>query len=166
MHDDFPSLYAYNRWADRRVLDACRKLTPEQYVAEPAPGWSSVRTTLVHLAIVTNGWIRGVAGETVGMPPSEAELPTVADAERLLDQAYQIIDRVLPTLTAEQLATPRTFRGAGRSAVLPPWAVLRHIVNHATYHRGQLASKLKRFGIEQSPTDFIFWVFEQMPKPA
>jgi hypothetical protein len=29
MHDDLTSLYAYNRWADRRVLDACRMLTPE-----------------------------------------------------------------------------------------------------------------------------------------
>jgi hypothetical protein len=24
--------------------------------------------------------------------------------------------------------------------------MLRHIVNHSTYHRGQVASKLKRFG--------------------
>jgi uncharacterized damage-inducible protein DinB len=31
MYDDFVSLFAYNRWADRRVLDACRKLTDEQY---------------------------------------------------------------------------------------------------------------------------------------
>ena len=43
MNDDFASLYAYNRWADARVLDACRKLSPQQYAAEPAPGWSSVR---------------------------------------------------------------------------------------------------------------------------
>lgn len=164
MHDDFHALYAFNRWADKRVLDACRLLTPEQYVAAPAPGWSSVRATVYHIAIVTNGWIRGVAGETVGMPPSEAEVPTVDDAERLLVQAQQIIEKLLPTLTPDWLATPREFRGAGRSAVLPPWAVLRHVVNHATYHRGQIASKLKRLGIEQPPTDFIFWVFEQMAK--
>ena len=33
------ALSPINRWADRRVLEACRKLTAEQYVAEPAPGW-------------------------------------------------------------------------------------------------------------------------------
>ena len=38
MHDDFASLFAYDRWANGLVLDACRKLTPEQYDAEPAPG--------------------------------------------------------------------------------------------------------------------------------
>src|SRR5947209_15789075 len=105
MQDDFASLYAYNRWADRRVLDACRTLTPEQYVAEPAPGWSSVRSTLVHMAIVTEGWMRGVAGENVVNSPTEAELPTVDGAERLLDRAHDIFDGLLPTLTPERLAT-------------------------------------------------------------
>jgi uncharacterized damage-inducible protein DinB len=164
MKDDFASLYTYNRWADRRILGACRKLTAEQYVAEPAPGWSSVRATLVHLAIVTEGWLRGLTGEVVGAPPSEAEFATVDDAERLLERAYQTLDGLLPALTPERLAAPMTLRGGGRSAVLPPWAVLRHVVNHATYHRGQIAAKLKRLGVEAPATDFIFWALEQMPQ--
>jgi uncharacterized damage-inducible protein DinB len=41
--------------------------------------------------------------------------------------------------------------------------VLRHVVNHPTYHRGQVASKLKRLGVEQPATDFLFWALEQMP---
>jgi uncharacterized damage-inducible protein DinB len=50
--------------------------------------------------------------------------------------------------------------------------MLRHIVNHSTYHRGQVASKLKRFGgaggggIEQPNTDFFFWAIEQIPRGA
>jgi len=42
--------------------------------------------------------------------------------------------------------------------------MLRHIVNHSTYHRGQVASKLKRLGVEQPLTDFFFWVIEQIPQ--
>src|SRR5271155_2147970 len=37
MQDDFAALFAYDRWANRKVLDACRKLTAEQYVAKPVP---------------------------------------------------------------------------------------------------------------------------------
>jgi uncharacterized damage-inducible protein DinB len=166
MNDDFHALYAYNRWADRRVLEACRKLTAEQYVAEPAPGWSSVRSSIVHIAVVTEGWLRGLTGESVQSFPTEAELPAVDDAERLLDRANGILDQILPTLTPERLATPQTMRGGGRTAFLPPWVVLRHIVNHSTYHRGQVASKLKRLGVEPPATDFIFWVFERMPQQA
>jgi len=166
MNDDFASLYAYNHWADRRVLDACRKLTAEQYVAEPAPGWSSVRSSIVHIAIVTEGWLRGVAGEAVESAPAETDLPTVDDAERLLERAYQIFSDVVPLLTPEQLATPRTFRGRSRSAILPPWVVLRHLVNHSTYHRGQVAAKLKRLGIEPPATDLVLWALEQIPQQS
>ena len=164
MNDDFTSLFAFNQWANRRVLDACRKLTPEQYVAEPVPGWSSVRSTIYHIAIVTEVWLRMIAGETVENLAAEVDVPTVDDAERLLDRAYQTFNDVLPTFTPEQLATPRHFRGRGRVAVLPPWAVLRHVVNHSTYHRGQVASKLERFGIEQPATDLVFWAIEQVPQ--
>jgi uncharacterized damage-inducible protein DinB len=164
MNDDFASLFAYNRWADRRVLDACRKLTAEQYIAEPAPGWSSVRSTIVHIAVVTEGWLSGFEGESDRAIFTEADLPTVDDAERLLERAQQVFDKLALTMTPEWLATPLTMRRGSRSAVLPPWVVLRHIVNHSTYHRGQVASKLKRLGIEQPATDFIFWAFEHLPK--
>ena len=38
MNDDFAALFTYNRWANAKMVEACRKLTPEQYVAEPVPG--------------------------------------------------------------------------------------------------------------------------------
>ena len=120
MNDDLASLYAYNRWADRRILDACRKLTPEQYAAEPVPGWPSVRSSIYHIAIVTEGWLRGVAGESVQSVPAEAELATVDDAERLLDRAYRIFEDAAPSLTPEVLSTPRTFSGRGGPRCFPP----------------------------------------------
>jgi uncharacterized damage-inducible protein DinB len=164
MNDDFVSLFAFNRWANARMLDACRKLTPQQYAAEPVPGWSSVRFTVCHIAVVTEAWLRGLAGDPDDHFPTEAELATVDDAERLLARAYQRVDQLLPALTAQQLATPRTFSRRGRTATLPPWVVLRHVINHTTYHRGQVASKLKRFGVQQPETDLLFWALEQIPQ--
>jgi uncharacterized damage-inducible protein DinB len=162
MNDDLISLYAYDQWANRLVLDACRRLAPGQYAAEPTLGWSSVRSTIAHIAIVTEGWMRGVSGENVVDAPAEADLPTVDDAQRLLERAYRLFHEVVPKMTPEELATPRTFEGRGRKAILPPWAVLRHIVNHGTYHRGQVASKLGRFGVTPPATDLIYWTFERL----
>jgi uncharacterized damage-inducible protein DinB len=35
--------------------------------------------------------------------------------------------------------------------------ILFHIINHSTYHRGQIASDLKAAGITPIPTDFIIY---------
>jgi uncharacterized damage-inducible protein DinB len=88
---------------------------------------------------------------------TEADVATVDEAARLLERASRAFDSILPKLSTEQLTTPRTFLGPNWTAVLPPWVVLRHVVNHTTYHRGQVASKLKRFGIDQPETDLVFW---------
>ena len=166
MQDDVVALFAYDRWANRKMLDACRKLTAQQYVAEPVPGWSSVRSTIFHIALVTEYHLRTLAGDPDDKFPTEADLATVDDAAGLLERAYRRFDELHPTLTRERLNTVLTLRAVGRTFTLPRWAILRHIVNHSTYHRGQVASKLKRFGVEQPNTDFFFWVIEQMPQEA
>jgi uncharacterized damage-inducible protein DinB len=166
MHDDVVALFAYDRWANAKVLDACRKLTAEQYVAEPVPGWSSVRSTIYHIALASEWNLRTLAGDPDDSIPTEADLATVNDGARLLELAYRRFEELRPTLTPEWLNTLLTLRPPGFTATLPQWAMLRHIVNHSTYHRGQVASKLKRFGIEQPNTDFFFWVIEQISQEA
>jgi uncharacterized damage-inducible protein DinB len=166
MQDDIVTLFAYERWANRIVLDACRKLTAEQYVAEPAPGWASVRSTIFHIALATEFNLRTLTGDSDDRIPAEAELVTVDDVAQLLERAYHRFEELRPTLTPERLNTLITLRAIGRSFTLPRWAILRHIVNHSSYHRGQVASKLKRFGIEQPITDFFWWVIEQIPQEA
>ena len=166
MQDDVVALFAYDRWANTKVLDACRRLTAEQYVAEPASGWSSVRTTISHIALATVFNLRSLVSHPDEPVPTEADLVTVDDAAQLLERAYRRFEELRPTLTPEWLNTVLTLRAIGRTFTLPRWAILRHIVNHSSYHRGQVASKLKRFGIEQPITDFFWWVIEQIPQEA
>jgi uncharacterized damage-inducible protein DinB len=163
MRDDFVSLFAFNHWANDKMLDACRKLSAEQFAAEPVPGWPSVRSTVHHIAIVTEGWLKALAGDPDQSFPAETDVKEVDDAAAILKRAYRIANGLLPTLTPELLAAVKTFSRRGRTVNFPPWVVLRHIVNHTTYHRGQVASKLKRFGIQQPETDLVYWAMEQIP---
>jgi uncharacterized damage-inducible protein DinB len=159
MKDDLPTLHAFNRWADTQFVEAIRKLTPEQYTQEPAPGWASVRASLVHIAGATALWARRLEGEPVAKLATEAEVPTLDDAVQLLAQGHDAFDRLLAGASPEYLASIWTSldpRGVQRS--MPYWVAYRHVVNHATYHRGQIASKLRRFGVEPPKTDFVLWV--------
>ena len=165
MQDDIVALFEYDRWANRNVLDACRELTAEQYVAEPVPGWSSVRSTIFHIALATEFNLRALADDPDDRVPTESDLATVDDVAHLLERAYRRFEDLRPTLTPGWLNTVLTLRAIGRTFTLPRWAILRHIVNHSTYHRGQVASKLKRFGIQQPETDLVYWALEQVPQP-
>jgi uncharacterized damage-inducible protein DinB len=166
MQDDIVALFAYDRWANRKVFDACRKLTAEQYGADPVPGWSSVRATIYHIVLATEFNLRALAGDPDDRIPAEADLVTVDDVAGLLERAYRRFEELRPTLTPERLNTLLTLRAIGRTFTLPRWAILRHIVNHSTYHRGQVAAKLKRFGIEPPNTDFFWWMLEQVAQEA
>jgi len=160
--DDLNSLLAYNRWSDQRVVEACRALRPGQYEQEPLPGWPSIRATLVHIGDATWIWARRIAGETIPARASEAEYPTVDDAERLLAQGHDAFDHLIATFTPGQLAAVWSYRSfENQELSLPLWAVLRHVVNHATYHRGQIASKFGRLGATPARTDFVLWAIEQ-----
>jgi uncharacterized damage-inducible protein DinB len=162
MQDDLKSLYAYNRWANALVVEACRALGPERYAQEPTPGWPSVRSTLVHLADATWIWARRIDGEPVAARAAEADVPTLDDAAKLLARGQDAFERLLTTVSPERLAAPWTYRNLeNQELTLPLWAVFRHVVNHATYHRGQIASKFGRFGATPARTDLVFWAIEQ-----
>jgi uncharacterized damage-inducible protein DinB len=87
MQDDVMTLFAYDRWANARVLDACRGLTADQFVAEPVPGHSSVRSTLYHIAIATEWNLRTLASDPQGSIPVKSDVAHVDDAARLLERA-------------------------------------------------------------------------------
>jgi uncharacterized damage-inducible protein DinB len=99
MQDDVVAFFAYDRWTNLKVLDACRKLNAEQYVAEPVPGWSSVRSTIYHIALATEWNLRTLAGDPDDSIANEADLSTVDDAAALLERAYRRFEELRPTLT-------------------------------------------------------------------
>lgn len=54
-----------------------------------------------------------------------------------------------------QEVTYRNFKG--EEATHKVQDIMFHVVNHSTYHRGQIASDLKQNGIEPLVTDFVFY---------
>ena len=168
IHDDFPALFAYNRWADDRMFEVLRTLSPENYAREPAPGWSSVRATVLHMGGVLQGWAFRL-GSTKVPPmtalPTEVDTPTVADAQRCFQVGYDAWDEILARLTPEKLGSIWSYQKLnGETVRVPYWSVFRHVVNHATYHRGQVAAKLKRVGVDPPATDLIFWAVAMTPQ--
>ncbi len=160
--DDLLSLYAYSRWADTRTVESIRSLPPDAYTQELGGGWPSLRATLVHLAGATHAWAERFAGRDATRLPTEAEVPALDDAVKLLFGAHGVLEAFLHTVTPEQQAGPFTWKNLQakeRTAMF--WVVLRHVANHGSYHRGQIASMVRRLGGKPLPTDMVLWGIER-----
>lgn len=159
--DSLESLYAYDRWATERMLRSVRAVSAVDYVRELGGGWPSIRGTLVHLAGATDAWATRFSGAEATRLPTVDELPAFGDAEALLLSAGERLRALVPAFSPERLAGPFTWTNlSGAERTAPLWSVVRHAVNHGTYHRGQIASMVKRVGGTPLATDMVFWGIE------
>jgi len=175
--DEIKLLLDYDDWADRRIMAACARVSPEQFLAPSAcgTGRGGLRPTLVH--IVDNLWqwritLQGYYAEPL---PSEADydatelrevdFPTFADVEARWQTEHAALRAQVDTLTDEALngVIRYVIPGAVRERVI--WQILFDVVNHAGQHRAEAAALLTTFG--QSPGDLDFTLFQnERPRSA
>jgi uncharacterized damage-inducible protein DinB len=160
--DDVLLLYEYDRWANNRVLRSVSALTPGQFTRDLGGSFRSVRDTLVHIiggewgwlvywnepshspAFLTDLWTRH---DALFHPDAFPDLASVrlkwAEVEQ--EQA-EFVNRV----TNESLEKMLPLRAAQISLA----HLMQHVVNHSTYHRGQIARMLRQLDAEPPATDF------------
>jgi uncharacterized damage-inducible protein DinB len=155
---DIATIYDYNYWANRRILAAASKVSPEQFVAATAFPRGSLRATLLHILDAEYGW-RELLDHGREVPDlAAADFPTVAAIEALWSKEEAAMRQYLATLTDETLTAVVRYtnpQGIQRERVL--WHGLFHVVNHGTQHRSEAAAMLTDFG--QSPGDVDFSLF-------
>ena len=157
MTDSFASLIAYMRWADRGLLAPCAALTPAQYTLELGGSFPSLQRRIAHMAGAAKLWSLRLAGEPYGGLAPAAEIPDVSTALARLGEAYVVFERVAPDWEAARSET-FTYRNiAGVETTRVKWQIFRHIVNHGTYHRGQIANMLRQLGVKPPATDLLYW---------
>ncbi len=161
MIEDLQALYDYNAWANGRLVRTLRELPEADYVREMGGGWPSVRATFVHIAGATDAWADRFAGKDVVVLPKESDVPGLEDAVALLARAEEKHRGHVAALTPDGLDRPFSWKNlSGQVRTAPFGIVVRHVVNHQTYHRGQIASMVRRLGGRPLATDMVLWGIE------
>lgn len=151
--EELRDLYAYNRWANDRLLDATARLSAEDLARPIVSSFPSVLGTLVHVAESDWVWLRRWQGESPTGPPAW-DRATHGAVRTAWEAVQDERDAYLAGLDdAALLRTVDYRRIDGEPNRNPLWQLLRHVVNHSTYHRGQLTMMLRQLGAATVSTD-------------
>lgn len=154
--EDFRVLYDYNAWANHRTLDSCAALDSEQFTRDLGSSFRSVRDTLVHIGGAEWIWLERWHGRAPQGMPQASEFPDLESVRRRSSEIESNLLDYVASLTPENLLRVVQFKTmAGTTMAQPLWQCLQHLVNHGTYHRGQITTLLRQLGAKPVGTDLI-----------
>jgi uncharacterized damage-inducible protein DinB len=151
-------LFDYNRWANARMLAAAGALDADGFTRDTGSSFPSVRATLAHILAAEWVWLqrwRGTSPTTMPSGWADADHATIVDAWQTHEREQAAF---LATLDDARLAAPLAYRNTrGDAFAVRLDALLRHVVNHSSYHRGQVATMLRQLGAAAPATDFVLY---------
>ena len=128
----------YKQWANQRLFENLAQLPPGEVEKERAGVFKNIIGTLNHIYVVDRIWQAHLEGRGHGFKTSHDLIhPELA----VLRLAQQDVDRWYCNWSAKQtdasLDKPLRFTFvSGESGTMSAGAMLMHVVNHASYHRG------------------------------
>lgn len=152
-------LVAYGCWANELMVTAVAGLSEEQFGVSVASSFPSVGATLAHLVGAEWVWLRRWLGENPTSVPAWVAKPNLADLKAQLAAVEAERAGFLAGLTDAGLDRLVSYRNmAGQPYAEPLGDLIRHVVNHSTYHRGQMATQLRQLGVKPPTTDLITYL--------
>ncbi|HUP03147.1 MAG TPA: DinB family protein [Bryobacteraceae bacterium] len=152
-------LFDYNYWARDRQLEACALLTPEQLVQPLGGSFASLRDTLAHMLGVEWLWLERWRGAAPSALLPAAEFPTLAALTERWRAVETEMRQYVAGLTDEALGRVMTYQNIrGISCAYPLGSMLYHLLNHQSYHRGQVTMSLRQLGATPLGVDYLMAV--------
>jgi len=152
-------LFGYSVWANALMFAAADGLPGAQLDQSIASSFPSVRRTLAHIVSGEWIWLRRWLGENpTAMPPWVAN-GSLRELEDQLASVEVERDAFLATLSDSDLERMVSYRALSGDAFTQQLGdLMRHVVNHSTYHRGQVATLLRHLGVAPPGTDLTVYL--------
>lgn len=160
--EDIRALYDYNAWANHRSLDAAAALTTEQFTRPMGSSFGSVRDTLAHICGGEWVWLERFQGRSPAALPEASQYADLASLrERWTEQEARLL-LFVGRLTQEDLDRVMEYKTLKFGVYHNPlWQSMQHLVNHGTYHRGQVTALLRQLGAQPILTDLMHYYRER-----
>lgn len=159
--EELQRLFDYNRWATRRLLDAAEALPREDLGRDLKSSFPSLLATLTHMIGAEWVWLERWKGSSPTAFLDTSALDTVKAVRARWDTLWREQQGFLDGLEdgdQKRAVAYKTFKGDPDTR--PLGELMRHVVNHATYHRGQVVTMLRQLGAVPPATDYVRWLRE------
>lgn len=131
------------------TLDAVERIAPEDFRRNLGSSFGSIRDTLAHVVSAEWVWCSRWEGHfpTEHLPADDFE--TVGDVRSRWLKEEARVRRFVAGLGPEDIHRVMEYRFFdGETMRVVFWHMLQHVVNHATYHRGQVTTMLRQLGAD------------------
>ena len=151
-------LIAYTRWANEQMLEAAAALAGNDFTRDMGNSFPSIRDTLVHVMSAEWVWLSRLRGESPSAMPAgwkEYDLTQVRAEWANVASALEKLAAGLKEGDLDHIVDYRMLSGQQGTSTIGQ--ILRHVVNHSTYHRGQVTTMLRQLDAKAPTTDLIHY---------
>lgn len=160
--EDMRQLYDFNAWANRRSLDAASALTSEQFTKALGSSFSSVRDTLAHIYGAEWIWLERFQGRSPSSLPETNQFSDFSSLQKTWLEHEARLLAFVRGLTQADLDRVMEYKTLNYGVYSNPlWQSMQHLVNHGSYHRGQVTTLLRQLGGKPILTDLMHFYRER-----
>lgn len=147
----------YNLWVNQQFANWLSAKSDNLLHREVVSSFSSIVKTLNHIWATEEYWYSVIAETTEFDKREVAELVTSEVLEGLVHRST-CLAQYIASLSEEELAKTIKIDNPWFQCELPRYEYLLQVVNHGTYHRGQIVTMGRNVGItDASNTDYNFY---------
>jgi uncharacterized damage-inducible protein DinB len=146
---DLRTLLDYHYWARDRLLDALEPLMAEQLTRDMGNSFKSIHETVSHVYAAEWAWYERWQGRSpTALLPSDL-FPDLVSIRRAWSEHEAKMRVYVEGLGEDGGSRAIDYKLlSGQAGSSPIWQMLQHVVNHASYHRGQVTTMLRQLGAQ------------------
>ncbi|MCM3675267.1 DinB family protein [Peribacillus simplex] len=156
-------MYDYHVWANQQVFQNLKQLPDGVYGDTIKSVFPSIKEVLVHLYATDITWLEIMKGSTIQdtfkkVEQRRKEVDGVTIDE--LESCYEKLAKDYENFLTSQPDLERTIVTEHPKMGVCEFILadlIHHVVNHGTYHRGNVSAMLHQQGERGTPTDYVFY---------
>lgn len=147
----------YNLWVNQQFVKWLTTKSDDLLHKEVPSSFSSIVKTLNHIWATEEYWYSVIAETTEFDKRENVELVTAEVLNGLLNRS-SLLAGLIKSFTEEELSQNIKIESPWFQCDLPKYEYLMQVINHGTYHRGQIVTIGRNIGItDATNTDYNFY---------